>query len=850
MKKILVIIFVLLCNSAFSQELYGIADFSRRDAYPTDRAIAIWDNLDPGESGDKYIGWGDLEYDFDVDPDCGYCPHESDSCDCAGTSRIDREQSIVYKNSSALKITVDASSSLVWWKLKSIDLEANSYYQLSFKNRGAVGLEDMVVRIVSNNVSYYSCSADTWGGAVDCTFSNMSSSWTSNVIYITTGGVAKPNTVISFRRNGASQVFYIDDVKIVKLNNTTSISSPGGFTLAPAVTSDPVYMGAKTVQSWAGQLTKRGIWGDGTDDYLTMSADNDVFDASQTGNLSVCVEGQVDSRVANASAVAKDGAAGQRSWFLYDTGTSLAGYISKDGGTVNVSTAGKLADLTKQFAGCMLYSKISDGGSLLSACINHEATCSNNALAVSPIFNSTSPIAFFDRSNGLSVNWLGSITRVGIYNKYLTQAKEYSQWVSPYFPGVGKTTDGFYVTICTQAASHAMCGPDKCVDGTPNRCRADTQWMPIFEQQTEMIPNNSFETNTGTPESPAFTGWTATLSNGDGTATLTDYYDEPRHGSHSARIKLTGTTSYGYISTACLPASPLTTYFAYAYTKLLSGNAYFMVDVTEYSDAACTMNVVPNYVVNGANSAPSWQYQGGSAFTTAATTNFVKLSVGKFMSPGHLIPSDLLIDTVSLKPATHFTPWVHMPTAAGVTYNSRDYRVHNPLSDMKPNGRYAYQDGFCAGVWVWTDWKGNDGATHYIIFIPGTVGNNNRWSLVKDPTNTLTHIIYDSAAGTKIAALAATSDNWRAGTMKYVEACSNNAGTIAARHFETGNNTWYTWTASGAGTGIWNGQMTDIWLRGTGVNSLQGYLSYLVIGSYNVVWPMYGFNRRPTQKPY
>jgi hypothetical protein len=208
---------------------------------------------------------------------------------------------------------------------------------------------------------------------------------------------------------------------------------------------------------------------------------------------------------------------------------------------------------------------------------------------------------------------------------------------------------------------------------------------------------------------------------------------------------------------------------------------------------------------------------------------------------------DALIDNVSLKEASYHTPWVHCPTGSGsVTYNSRQYELHNPLSDYcEQEDGYCYASGFCASAWVYTDWAGDDGVNHYLFVSPATAGNNNLWQVFKSNGDSIRFRLYDGAGAARIYELAVTNTNWTSGNWKYVEICSNNSDNVlSAHHYNVFNSTWYDWSvASGAGTGIQNGQSADLHIgNAANTNYCDCYQPEIHISPYSAIYPNRGFN--------
>jgi hypothetical protein len=180
---------------------------------------------------------------------------------------------------------------------------------------------------------------------------------------------------------------------------------------------------------------------------------------------------------------------------------------------------------------------------------------------------------------------------------------------------------------------------------------------------------------------------------------------------------------------------------------------------------------------------------------------------------------------------------VHNSGPGSVSYNARDYRLHNTLVDPKPDGTYPWSAGWCAGTWVWTDWAGDDGVDHTVAYVPGTAGANNRWYIAKSAGNSLTFSINDSAGTQRYHTLAATSVNWTASNSKYIETCYNGTNTMIAHHYNASNSTWYNWAAGGDAIIGLSGQTTYVDIGAIAATEmLNGYISNICFAPFSATY--------------
>jgi len=853
---------------------YGAAFFYRSDIWPRDGLVEHW-TFDSGVQGDVRNGEGDFETWTGTEGGCTDCP-AGWNCDCTSWGgEIDQETTYIYSLDSSAKLTASGLlHSLIYY---TESLAANTAYQVDFCYMGDAGTEDLLFVITNGAMNdSYNFAIDTWTApATWLSIANVGTTWSCVTAYVVTGVAAKASYLWGFAAETTDgNHFYVDHVRVQKLN-AVDITGDRGNVLSIPVTSDPQWGHSQILQArtGTGPAYKTGMHMDGVDDYLFCSdsdCDMDPVNWAGGGYFSVGCRVMTNTVAAGTDYIITKWNAGgnQRSWVIYRQGANIAITISDDG--INTD-----ANLAAMFTADVLHSFVStydpSGGS--GAC---ESNLYYNASQVDADATMTECVPFnstADLQIGATVGsstWSGSILECSLWEKELT-AVEANKYISPYFPGTNYN-DGFYVDTCSQTASHATCSIQACRDGTPKVCQAEgTGVMAIFDQASNLPENNSFEANSGTDDTPDFDDWQE-LGTGSGDVncpgSLTAYHADKVHGDSSMRMKLRsifmdpanrflgGTvkdyptcSTYVWVASECLNTSKNDTTFSMkikalsdtiATTSNLNG---FYVYVAQYT-AGCASKLQDNFFEYDPKKG-DWE----DFIFTLESSDWNASAAAYYLSivanSGWNI--DILVDDVQITETPYKVPWAHVPAGGGVvTYNNRQYELHNPLSDYcESEGDDCYASGFCASAWVYTDWAGDDGVGRRILFVPGTAGNNNRWDIRKDAANNLQFYFYDNAAAIRNYGVAVTGVNWTAGDWKYVEVCSNNSDNVLlGHHYNVGNSTWYTWSnAAGAGTGIQNGQSVELHVgHQSNASYLDGYISEIHISPYSDIYPNKGFN--------
>lgn len=814
---------------------YLYADFTRNDYIPRDSIVADWNFLDAMVEGDLLNGQGDMETGA-AGGGCTYCPNGL-TCLCLGTSTLTQETSKVYKNNSSLKFVVDVAGDYIGYYYILV-AEPNTAYQISFSHKGESGGENDYVQLVNAGL-FYNFAIDAWQVPNSSVSYNLVTSWTKENLYFLNDAVPR-NVVISLARAAGNQTFYIDDFQIRKLKNTGPKSTAGQYTLAPTVTSDMRFGDSPKLLSKPadGPAGWWGTWFDGVDDEMSIAGFN------PTGDFTQCISVIQDNCPALARPVWKYSGAPNSGWGIYSATCTWNGLIGNAAGnSATGATNGTQNVLDKV---CFRYDAVADGSSLLYIRSNNTVD-TGITTARYPVDANVDTYRIMNGGGPQA----GSMQNASYFSKYLDNI-EVSKWINPHFPS-NNNNRGSYVMSCSQAASHATCSTQKCRDGTPAACQAEgTGAMAIYGQRTELVGYNSYETVVNDDSNPLFTGHSTLSVNGDGVSSVTAYRDETMHGNVSVRLKSSGSTAYSAVSTVCIAVAPATTYYAYVSAKQLGGTRTNMfLRLVEYSDGACVTSVSQTDLITGSIDSSFSVRKPVAALTTTGATNSVLLAVVNFGAYAAATPtfagtasSDILVDSISLKVAPYWTPWVHTPGAGTVTYNSRDYRIRNTIADQSYSGTYPYNTGWCASFWVYTDWAGNDGVQHYISSVAGTAGNNNAWYIYKWSNDTIYFDLFSSAGAQGYRLVATDATNWAAGNWKYFEGCNSNTGTYFAHWFNVANNTWYTLTNNVGGMAGQDGQTTSIYLGESGANTmfLDGFISQLCIKPYSATYTYCGFN--------
>jgi hypothetical protein len=471
---------------------------------------------------------------------------------------------------------------------------------------------------------------------------------------------------------------------------------------------------------------------------------------------------------------------------------------------------------------------------------NNETLDSAGSMRAPP-FDGSSDLTIGTTELGSGNDLNGELVEIVIWDHYLS-ALEANKFNNPYFPG-NTHGDGFYVESCSQTATHATCSTQKCRDGTPNACQAEgTGVMPIFGQYGDILDNNSFETVTGADSGGNFDDWTETEFAGNGTANITAYRADTKHGNISARLKTTGTTSYATLDGECI-AGGSSDILVRANFKKLSGSANMFISILQYSSADCSTGFLEQTDLRAGGDVNSvWQEYPIVMDSWNGSVSSYKLRIQNYQSE-----ADVLVDVAGIGSkigdVTYRVPWTHLPSGdVSVSYAARNYQLHNPLADwIEEEQAYGYTDGWCISTWVYTDWDGTDTGNHFIVYVPGTAGNANRWQ-INLVTGSWIFLVYDSTGTGEQLSKAGTATNWAANDWKYIEACWDNAGTMAAHHYNVANGTWYNWDIPFGGAGAMAGQSSNMYIGSNAANFTDAYFSEIWVVPYAAIYPNKGFN--------
>lgn len=817
-------------NSFAVAEFYNPIHFSRTGL------VERW-TLDPGLSGDHTGGLGDFEIWSGAEGGCEDCS-SGFACTCAGTSEIRSESTYLYKTDTSAEVAVDGAGSNAQVCYEHT-FAANTCYQVSFCYKGDAGSEDFVVSLENAGaIDFYNFATDAWGGASSLAFNNITTSWVCASTFVRTGVAVKTDYLYCLRENGASQTWYADNFQLRQLDSCDVIGEHTNV-VSVVVDGDPVFGESPDLlfKPGAGIATRRGMELDGIDDYLNGG---DILSPTE-GHLTVACRVLPDTVSTTVTPISQwHSVANQSSYLLNFESANVVWYVDDDG---TGATSTSITDAAVLVADTMVsvvatYHQVANGSSEMILGVNNETEVTS-AVAVAPIWNSTGDFCIGAAHGGANlVN--GEILECSVWHSVL-DAVGRNKYHNPYFPAT-RHGDGFYVHTCSQAASHATCSTQVCRDGTPNACQAEgTGVFAAYGQYTELCDDNLTGTLTGDDSNPTFTHWTETSDAGDGSASLTAYRVDVYAGDVSARMTLTGTTSWLQLTSACETTGIGSDIYVEATAKKLSGTADLYVIVGEYSSVDCTTGFLSSTTLYSGDVSSVWDQYGDVLTTWDGSTSSYQVRVLSYQSA-----SDVLVGAVSIKVAAYHTPLIPNVGAGSTTANARDCRLANPLAAWSDTlGEYMYESGFCASVWVYNDWDAEDGVNHILLYAPTTAGNNNRWHSEKADNNLLYFTVYDSVGDARLITLAVTNTNWTASNWKYVEMCSNNTdSTIVGHFYNVANATWYNLGGiAGGGTGIQDGQNTEFHVgHSIGGSFLNGYISRINIGPYNAIWPLEGFN--------
>lgn len=834
--SISVFLVLLLSMSAFADGPYGSADYSRRDCYTHDKLKACWE-IDPGTTGDHFQKTGSFESWTGGDPD-GWNDIS------IGSGSVAQNTVYVYDGSSSALLTGtggDAGGIRYVFSFK-----AGKVYQLRFRHLGD-GVDVVAVTVWLSGTAYYNFTSDAWQAGAASTTATTATVWTDNTVNIITGVIDRDDYNVDITATDGN-VFYIDRVELIELKSTIT-SKPGNYELSVANGLDhPAYGDEDTLyksKAYTGPAYDRGARFDGTNDYFYRANDGTFNPA---GNFSVACSIIPVTTSSTGSIISKyDTAGGERGWDTQCASTNaLLVYVSANGVgndsfTVNGSLyAGYKSDYVFSYFGpATSYAYV-------------DFSSNSKTLSQTSINDSTSTVNVGSRYDGGSpTNTI--IEKCCYWDKGLS-ATEAAKYISPYYPGVRYNgLNGAYPTSCTNTTSHATCSQTRCRDGTTGKCEAEWNSYASFGQYTGLIENNSFETYTGDPSVANFTDWTETEYAGDGTANITAYLADSVHGDVSARCVKTGSTSYCSWQSDCLTTGIGSD--MYGYIKARGDATLTDLYIAQYSGVACTGYL--SALTFKANQALTdvWTWYGGSV--AAASWDGSTQSYYVVFRDRSAQASDSFFDLVDVKMASYRTPPVHVPASGGaVTYTARSLVVYNPLADyVQEEDGYAWDGGFCWSAWVYNNWSATDGVAHDVFHLDDTDGgDNNRIAVYKTTDNKIAFYVYDSAGASRYDVSAALTDTtWTAGKWKFVEGCTDNAGSVDLHWYNVNNSTWYDGVGvAGAGTGILDDvdSTLDVGHKLTATH-WQGYIANWAIMPYNAVWPRHGFNGgRPPKDPY
>jgi hypothetical protein len=205
------------------------------------------------------------------------------------------------------------------------------------------------------------------------------------------------------------------------------------------------------------------------------------------------------------------------------------------------------------------------------------------------------------------------------------------------------------------------------------------------------------------------------------------------HGSAAARCSTADADDAITLTSACLTVTEATAYYVSAYAKKVSGTAVLDINILEDDSADCGSITTTTSVIDDAVPTTSWARQGGTITTGAGIIRAqVQISL-----PAAAAQS-LDIDGVML--------------VAGATPTDALTTTDTDASAVSTYVNASVANKLTAGAWqieltaraphAWSDT-----GTHYLVYVPGTSGDNNRVDLYYS-ADVLNLDVYD-ASGTK-----------------------------------------------------------------------------------------------------
>lgn len=821
-----------------AQDTYGLADFSRSDVIPRDKMIDYWDLNKVNMSGDLLSGAGDMETGA-ASGGCTYCPTGA-ACACSGDSTVTQETTLIYLNNSSIKMVRGASGyPFVHY---SFSATANTAYNLSFYTLGVDGTENIVVTTTSG-VNYYNPATDVWSAVYAASsLSPVPTTWKVWNYYLLNDSTAR-SIDIEFQVNVNNKTLYIDNVTIQAYRDGTGIKGMKN-NLTQTVSGNVSFGKVPNAIARPNQSNDSGMYGgyfDGVDSSLS-TPDNAVYEPATYGQQFSwgCRDFITPARAGQVIGKMKDTDANDSYSTIFWSGNPVYCVVKK---VLSYSALASAVTLTLNASDTHLctYNGIADGSSVLKMYENFGV--STLATAVYPINNGNTAVSIGAYANGTAAEFSGSLGSCALWGKALS-AIEAAKWINPHFPKP-TMTNGLYPTACTHTAPEATCSYDRCRDGTPSACQVQgTGVQAVFAAATELAPNNSFETFTGTDAVPTITGWSKTEINGK----VSMYRPAAKHGNVALRMKYSADGGTARIN-AVIPVSPSTVYYAYVNKKTLSGkDSTSPLSWLAYSSVDCTTGFVGAASVSIPAATVLADGVMGGTWTTGGTTNCIKLYLNDAISS--TTDYSVVFDNISLRAKSYYTPWFHNPSTGTTSSTAKTYTLNNPLAETRPDGVSAFTNGFCVGTWVWTDFSGADSSNKKLLTT----------SLVGSSQIYLTHInggidlsIINTVGAVKTTTILVDNTKFTNGAWKYITVCNNNTGTPTIQYYNSANNTWYSGVSySGAGDGILGSMGSTVTLGsytgGVVVGNL--YFHNLVFTPYSAINPLPGFNNRPTNRPY
>jgi hypothetical protein len=501
-----------------------------------------------------------------------------------------------------------------------------------------------------------------------------------------------------------------------------------------------------TLPSGLGNTEGESWWFDGTNDWLSR-ADDGTFEPA--GDFSVqCVITPYDVAGAEYLIGKYESESNRRSWMLWINADDVYFDLSDDGAAgSSLAKTTSIAAYRPAFVTAS-YDYVSAGSSVASIYIDNLSTATDSSFE-GPAYDGTASFgigsADFDHATGAANEFYGEIHFCRFLDgTVLTEAQHdagFAQW-----QGRASTYQGNYVSV-SSAAPPAIVATDPASGVQPFILDNPANSLNIGEVSDGSgglmgaaaiqndIERSSIETYA--------TGWTLTGNHGDGSYAWAQENTHVAHGGVSAKITLTGTTSYGYATPGCMTAAIGNDAYLSYWAKELSGTSNMIVQIEEYDAGDCTSYLGAIVIVNNVRASTTWTKYGGAVGSGDwdASTSSYKMLFYSYQSASAMVWDAFQFRDGASNPVDAYC---FADTDASAACN-------HVIPELTPNPNTA-------GTWhvkmnARIPYACSDASSDYLMRIRGTSGTENRTNFYLH-ADTVAADVYDSAGAAKSTSVA------------------------------------------------------------------------------------------------